>query len=323
MLTPTATLTPTLVTSTRLVPVQRLISVPVERVRTVKRPVTLWREEDVVVDDDAEERSSGAATEPVRVEEWKEEVEERAKANGGARDVILDIDDRSPPFAPTLSSSSLSSLMQPLSAPSPLPAAASSYAARLRQYNPRVVQGYAQRMRPGSRTLIAVPAESLPPPPFRSPSYPLSSVPPPIAPASVFPSLVPSASTSPPPSLSISIPDAYDPSSSSQSSSNPFPSSSASAFSDPTTLLATGLILRNASELPRGSPRHLLAGVTIAAVQPASRAAQSGLQEDDELLRVHGREVRSAEEAVSVVNLVPGPLDVIVRRGGDLVALRL
>ena len=95
-------------------------------------------------------------------------------------------------------------------------------------------------------------------------------------------------------------------------------------FADPTTLLATGLVVRNGAEMPRGSPRAALqGGVTVVGVREGGRGWRAGLQEGDEVVRVHGKEVRSAEEVVAVVNIVPGPLEVVVRRFDQQLLLQL
>ena len=339
-LTPHPTLTPHLTSHTVLTPTQRLIHVPVERCRTVKRAITLWREAEEGEGEAGEGEGEGgmgegSAPRARATEEWKE-----------AGEVVVDIDPRSPSPSPEpLPPLSLSSLTLPLTSPPLLPPTLppphhpTSLPHRLRQYNPRVVLGYAQRMRPGSRRLVAVPAESLPPPPFRPPSYPLSTVPPPIEPASVFPPLPLSSSSPPPyPSSSLSSSSIFAPPllSITAPTSDPFPlpfppsSSSSASFPDslglvhdPTTLLSSGLVLRDHSEVPRGSPRSMLQGTWVAQVQRGGRGERAGLREGDEVVRVHGREVRSAEEVVGVVNMIPGRLEVQVRRDGQLIALTL
>ena len=342
-------------TATQFYTEQQIIQVPVVKTRLVRRPITLWRDEEVVEDDSdktaAEEKTNG--TEHKAAEQTSLPLTPLSIDGSGSKggyeekqnnDVVLDIDDDTPDSSAAPLSSTLFSLVQPLTSfPTTLSNSASTSAASsstpsaasmLSRYNPRIINGYLDRRRPPSRKLLAVPNELLPPPPFVPPSYPLSTR----DAATVTPhrssassdtlTRVANGSTAGTLTIDLSSIDASNSVSASSSSAfhshlppQPSTASPTAQWYDPTSLVGCGLVLRDNTLLPRGSPRHLSTGCAVYDVADGSRAWQAGVRSGDAIVSVEGREVRNEEECVRWVNRVCGKVKLVVRRDGELVEL--
>ena len=333
---------------------QQVVLVPASRTRKARRPVTLWREEELVEDDDVDENDAkSSGTEQKAVERSQQYAQQRPVASGAvdgygsgggitysrgenaeekqSDDVVLDIDDSPLPSAAPSLSSSLYSLIQPLTAFSAAPSAASSAspsaAALLARYNPRIINGYLDRRRPHSRKLLAVPNELLPPPPFAPPSYPLSTRSGPTR--GHFDEKETDSAEMEPTKRELTIDLSGLTASTSTSSflaqlpSHLSSSSAAAQWSDPASLASSGLQLRDNVLLPRGSPRTLHQGCVVYDVSEGSRAWQAGVRSGDAVVGVEGREVRSEDECVRCVNRVCGRVSLTVRRDGELVELTM
>ena len=334
---------------------QQLILVPTVKTRKVRKPLTVWREEEVVEEEDeSDEERNGTEHKVAEQPRAQQQIPawgsglyagESGRGSGDAEekhnvDVVLDIDDS--PLSPAASlSSSLFSLVQPLtsfsipsslaaSSPSSPPSAAS---AALSRYNPRIINGYIDRRRPLSRKLLAVPNESLPPPPFVPPTYPLSTRK--TAAASQleekenesYQAADTASADSAAHQLTIDL-SSLTPSPSTSTFLSALPShlsssssSAESQWSDPTSLASCGLELRDNVMLPRGSPRALSQGCVVYDVTETSRAWNAGIRSGDAIVSVEGREVRNEEECVRCVNRICGKVRLRVRRDGELVDL--
>ena len=335
---------------------QRVVLVPTAQTRKVRRAIAVWKEVEVVEDDDSDEqdqtrtgaeRGTTEKQEETRQQHYQQQQQHRAARrlmdaaaggsgiNGGGAeekesdDVVLDIHDPTAALSTASSSSSLSfspslsSLVQPLSlssVPSSSSPSSPSAASLLSRYNPRIINGYLDRRRPHSRKLLAVPNEALPPPPFMPPSYPLSSSRHAATHTDSSHEQKEKDSTEGRPAghKELTI-DLFE-----LAASFPLAGSvSGSDWSDPTSLDSAGLILRDTVLLPRGSPRFMYAGCAVYEVREGSRAWLSGVRSGDSIVSVEGREVRSEEECVRLVNRVCGTVQLAVRRDGELIQLTM
>ena len=326
-LTPHTSTVSTPSTVTQYYTEQQVIVVPVSRTHKVRRPTRVWREEEVTVDEwPGEDEEDSGAEQKTATHQWRQLS--GAEEKQADDDVVLDIDDTPLSVGSSHSASSLFSLVQPLTAVSGAPSVSSSPSAAslLSRYNPRIINGYLDRRRPHSRRLLAVPNESLPPPPFVPPAYPLSTRA--AASGTHFEekeAFSPSGITSEH-ALTIDL-SCLTPSASTSTFLSQLPShlSSASSphWSDPTSLVSSGLQLRDTVNLPRGSPRTLSQGCVVYSVEQDSRAWKAGVQCGDSIVSVEGREVRNEEECVKLVNRVCGSVQLLVRRDGELVELSM